>query len=331
MTAVRRGVGTEPAVPPAQFASYYGRPIIKAAPWRRDIALYFFSGGLAAGSALLAAGADLTGRPALRRASRLTALGALGAGTYFLINDLGRPDRFHHMLRVAKPTSPLSMGTWILAAFGPPLAVAAVSEVAPRLPRRGMLGLAGRLLPPIGRANGLAAAALAPAVATYTAVLLADTAVPAWRDAWADLPYLASGSSLVAAAGAGLVTAPTAQAGPARRMALAGAGIELVAERRIGRLGLTGEPYRRGRSGALLRTGRVLLVAGTVGALLGRRSRLLSMVSGAALVASSLATRLGIFRVGTASASDPKYTVVPQRERLDQRGGAPADGTAAAA
>jgi len=79
-------------VPSAEFRSYYGRPVVKAPVWRHDIAAYLFTGGLAAGSALLAAGADLTGRRGLRRAGRVAALGALGASTYFLINDLGRPE-----------------------------------------------------------------------------------------------------------------------------------------------------------------------------------------------------------------------------------------------
>ena len=56
------------------------------------------------------------------------------------------------------------------------------------------------------------------------------------------------------------------------------------------------------------------------GALLGRRSRLLSGLSGAALLAGSLATRFGVFEAGGASARDPKYTVVPQRERLERSG-----------
>jgi formate-dependent nitrite reductase membrane component NrfD len=111
--------------------SYYGRPILKAPVWRRDIAAYLFSGGLAAGSSILAAGADLTGRPAMRRAARLTSLAAVGASTYFLINDLGRPERFHHMLRMAKPTSPMSVGTWILTLFGSASGLAAAGEVAP--------------------------------------------------------------------------------------------------------------------------------------------------------------------------------------------------------
>jgi hypothetical protein len=308
------------AVPPAEFASYYGRPVVKAPVWRHDIPAYLFTGGLAAGTALLAAGADLTGRPALRRAGRFGSLAAIGASTYFLINDLGRPARFHHMLRVVKPTSPMSIGTWILAAFGPAAGLAALSEVAPMLPRHGGLGLARRLLPPTGRAAGFAAAVAAPALATYTGVLLADTAMPAWHDAYPDLPFLFAGSALVAGAGAGLIAAPTAQSGPAVRLALAGAVVEKFTERRIHRMGLTGEPYRRGRSARLTTAGQLLLAAGTAGALLGRRSRALSALSGAALLTSSLLTRFGVFEAGVASARDPKYTVLPQRERLARRG-----------
>ena len=65
-------------VPPAEFRSYYGRPILKAAGLERTTSpTYLFTGGLAAGSTLLAAGADLTGRPALRRGGRIAALAAL--------------------------------------------------------------------------------------------------------------------------------------------------------------------------------------------------------------------------------------------------------------
>ncbi|GIG87688.1 NrfD/PsrC family molybdoenzyme membrane anchor subunit [Plantactinospora endophytica] len=311
-------------VPPAEFASYYGRPVVKAPVWRHDIPAYLFAGGLAAGASLLAAGADLTGRPALRRATRLVSLGAVGASTYFLVNDLGRPARFHHMLRVFKPTSPLSVGTWTLAAFGPAAGLAAISEVAPALSRHGGPGLLRRLLPPAGRVAGLAAAATAPVLATYTGVLLADTAMPAWHDAYPDLPFLFAGSALVAGAGAGLVVAPTGQNAPATRLAVAGAVVETIAERRMSRLGLTGEPYRVGRPARLLRGARLLLAVGTAGALLGRRSRALAVLSGAALLASSVLTRFGVFEAGVASARDPKYTVLPQRERRAGARSAPA-------
>ncbi|MFG2052386.1 NrfD/PsrC family molybdoenzyme membrane anchor subunit [Micromonospora sp. NPDC048930] len=313
----RGGRGEQLAVPPAEFTSYYGRPILKPPVWKWDIAAYLFTGGLAAGSSLLAAGGQLTDRPALRRAGRVTALAAVSASAYFLIHDLGRPSRFHHMLRVAKPTSPMSMGTWILTAFGPAAGIAAVAEAAPRLPERGLFGLARRVLPPVGQAAGLAAAATAPALATYTAVLLADTAVPSWHEAYPELPMVFAGSALASGAGVGLIAAPPAQAGPARRLAVAGAGLELWGSHRVeNRLGLLSEPYATGTAGRLLRAGRSLTAAGVVGALVGRRSRVLSALSGGALLAASVCTRFGIFHGGVASARDPKYTVVPQRERV---------------
>ncbi|MEV4387356.1 NrfD/PsrC family molybdoenzyme membrane anchor subunit [Micromonospora sp. NPDC049580] len=322
-----RGHGGEQlTVPPADFSSYYGRPILKPPVWKRDIAGYLFSGGLAAGGALIGAGAQLTGRPALRRVGRWTALGGTLASAYLLVHDLGRPDRFHHMLRVAKLTSPMSVGTWILTAFGPAAGVAAIAEFAPRLPQHGVLGLARRLAPSVGDVAGLAAAATAPGLATYTGVLLADTAVPAWHDAHPFLPVVFAGSALVAASGVGLIAAPAAETAPLRRLALAAATVEAIGGHRLERMGLTGEPYVRGRSGRLVKGGRVLLTVGTAAALFSRRSRVLSVLSGAALVASSVATRFGIFEAGRVSARDPKYTVVPQRERLAEHGPTVHDG-----
>ncbi|MCW2140824.1 Polysulfide reductase, NrfD [Actinoplanes cyaneus] len=322
----RRGNRDRSMVPPADFRSYYGHPIVRPAVWKHDIAAYLFTGGLAAGSALLAAGGDATGRPALRRAGRTTALGALVASTYFLINDLGRPERFHHMLRVAKPTSPMSMGTWILSAFGAAAGVAAVAEAAPLLPDRGVTGLARKLLPPLGTAGQYGAAAVAPALATYTAVLLADTATPSWHAAYPELPFVFAGSALASGAGVGLIAAPPEQAGPARRMAVFGAAMELYGAHRVetGK-GLLSEPYAQGRPGKLLRAGRALTAAGVAGAILGRRSRVVSALSGLSLLTASLATRFGIFEGGVASAEDPRYTVVPQRERLAARNAEPED------
>ncbi|GHJ16765.1 NrfD/PsrC family molybdoenzyme membrane anchor subunit [Micromonospora sp. AKA38] len=312
--------GEQLTVPPVEFTSYYGRPVLKPPVWRWDIAAYLFTGGLAAGSSMLAAGGQLTGRPALRRAGRVTSLAAVSASAYFLINDLGRPSRFHHMLRVAKVTSPMSVGTWILSVFGPAAGLAAIAEAAPRLPERGLLGLGRRLLPPTGHAAGLVAAVTAPALATYTGVLLADTAVPSWHEAYPELPVIFAGSALASGAGVGLLAAPPGQAGPARRMAVAGAALELWGAHRVeNRLGLLSEPYADGTPGKLLRAGRALTAAGVAGALVGRRSRLLSAASGGALLAAAVCTRFGIFHGGVASARDPKYTVVPQRERADRR------------
>jgi hypothetical protein len=315
--------GDRSMVPPAEFRSYYGRPVVKPAGWHHDIAAYLFTGGLAAGSALLAAGADATGRPALRRAGRVSAVGALAASTYFLINDLGRPERFLHMLRVVKPTSPMSMGTWILGVFGVAAGAAGVAEIAPLLPRKGPLGLVRAVLPPLGAVGGYAAAVAAPALATYTAVLLADTATPSWHAAYPELPYVFAGSALASGAAVGLIAAPLEQTGPARRMAAVGAALELYATHRVETgMGLLSEPYQQGAPGRRLRLARALTIAGAIGALAGRRSRVVSAAAGLSLLAGSLATRFGVFDAGIASAKDPKYTVIPQRERLAQRAAA---------
>lgn len=311
-----------PVVPPVEFRSYYGRPIVKPAMWHRDIPTYLFTGGLAAGSALLAAGGDATGRPALRRAGRVTALGAVAASGLLLAHDLGRPERFVNMLRVAKPTSPMSMGSWILSAFSVAAGAAAVAEAAPMLPDRGVAGVVRRLLPPVGTAGQYGAAVAAPALATYTAVLLANTATPSWHAAYPELPLVFAGGALASGAGVGLIAAPTDQAGPARRMAVAGAALELYGAHRVETTkGILSEPYRTGRPGRLLRAGRALTAAGVAGALLGRKSRALSALSGLSLLAASVCTRFGIFEGGVASAKDPKYTVVPQRERLARQVG----------
>jgi formate-dependent nitrite reductase membrane component NrfD len=307
-------------VPEATFESYYGRQILKPPTWKTpDVPLYLFLGGLAGASALLGEGAGLTGRPELRRVARLAAAGGAAAGTVALVHDLGRPERFHHMLRVIKPTSPLSVGSFVLATFSSLAGIAAASEMTGLLPR-------------FGRLAGLGAAALGPPLATYTAALLSNTAVPAWHEAYRELPYVFGGSGATAAGGLAMVFVPVDQAGPARRMAVAGAALEIVAaERLLDRLGMVGEPYRTGRPGRLMSVSRTATAA-AAGAtlLLGRRSRIVSALAGATCVAASLMTRFGIFEAGQTSARDPKYTVVPQRERLAARdartGRVPQDG-----
>lgn len=328
----RRGRGERAMVPDAQFTSYYGRPVLKAAPWTADIPSYIFLGGLAAGSSLLGAGADLTGRDSLRRSSRIVSLAAISGSTFALIHDLGRPSRFHHMLRVAKPTSPMSMGSWLLVGYGPAAGLAGAAEIASLLPLPAALGGLTRALRCSARPAALAAASLAPAVATYTAVLLSDTASPAWHEGYREMPFVFAGSSAVAAGGLGLLAACAKDAGPARRMAVGGALTEMASSQLMERsLGLAAETLRSGRAGWLMRAGKVLTGLGTVGAVAGRRNRLASAVAGAALVAGSVCTRFAIFHAGQASARDPKYTIVPQRERVDADGTRSPSGGAAKA
>ncbi len=295
-------------VPDVEPTSYYGRPILKAPVWKQpDVPLYLYLGGVAGMSAVLAEGAALTGLPGLRRAARVGAAGGAALGTVALVHDLGRPERFLNMLRVLKPTSPLSVGSWILAPFGGLAAGALASDLTGRLPR-------------LGRLAGLGAAVLGPPLATYTAALITNTAVPAWHEAHREMPFIFAGSAATAAAGVALIGTPPDQAGPARTLAVLGAGIELAgADLLLKRLGMVAEPYREGRPGAFMKTARALTIAGVGASVLGRRSRTVSALAGVTFSAASMLTRFGIFQAGLASAKDPKYVVVPQRERMRDR------------
>jgi formate-dependent nitrite reductase membrane component NrfD len=305
-------------VPPATFTSYYGRPVVKASPWENDIPAYFFLGGLAAGSSLLAAGADLRGLPKLRRATRIAALVGGAAGSVALIHDLGRPARFLNMLRTAKPTSPMSVGTWVLAAFGPAASLAGAAEIAGMLPLR--VPIASRLLEIGARPAGLLAATLAPALASYTGVLLSDTATPAWHAAGGELPFVFVASAAASAGGLAMIAVGIDEAAPARRMGAGGAVAALAMEQRMVRsMGLSAETLHNGKAKIFMNASRALTVAGALGTVaVGGRSRRGAALAGAALVAGAVCTRFAIFEAGQASARDPRYTVVPQRERINR-------------
>lgn len=294
------------------FRSYYGKPVLNRPTWKNpDVPVYLFTGGMAGASAVLAEFAAATGRPELSRVARLGAAGGALAGAGLLVHDLGRPARFLNMLRMFKITSPLSVGSWILAPFSGLTALAAASELT---------GVAPRL----GRAAGLAAAALGGPMTTYTAVLISNTAVPAWHEAHQDLPVVFAASAVAAGGAFALVGTGADENAPAARLAVAGAAAELAAsemmERRLGPLGTR---YTTGRAGRWRQASRVLTAAGAVGALLGRHRRPVAVASGLAVLAGSLATRFAVFHAGLASAEDPADTVVPQRRRLAEREAAP--------
>ncbi len=308
-------------VPEPEFTSYYGRPVVKPAPWGHDIAAYLFLGGVAGGSALLGAGAQLTGRDTLRRNTRLTAIAAVSVGAVALVRDLGRPERFLNMLRVIKLTSPMSLGSWILTAFSAGAGVTAAAEVDRMTGEWLPLGPLRRGLHAVEGPAGLEAAVFGPALAVYTAVLLADTATPTWNDARDELPFVFVSSASLAASGLAMVTTPVAEAGPARRLALLGVAGDLVATRVMDRRmdPVAVEPLHEGRPGTLLRLSEALAVAGGLGTLLSGRHRGIAVAAGLSLAAASALTRFGIFEAGIHSAQDPRYTIEPQKRRLAAR------------
>ena len=289
----------------AEFTSYYGRPIIKPPVWKTpDVPLYLFLGGAAGSSSIMAAMTDLTDRPTLTRNARYVSGGAAIASVVFLVHDLGRPERFLHMLRVIKPTSPLSIGSYILAPFSAAAGATAAVELLGWFPR-------------LKRFGGVVAAVFGGPLATYTGVLFANTAVPSWHAAHKELPFVFGASGMAAGGGLTMALSPIEEAGPSRKMAVAGAVVELAAMHRVEtEFGIVSEPYHEGKAGKLLRAAKSCTAAGAALTVVAGRRRAGAVAAGALLAAGSLLTRFGVFEAGLVSARDPKYTVVPQRERL---------------
>jgi formate-dependent nitrite reductase membrane component NrfD len=319
--------GEQLAVPRAEFRSYYGRPVIKESRWREpEVPGYLFLGGLAGASSVLALSAQACGQRELARNAKIAAVGAIGGSAAALISDLGRPSRFYNMLRVFKTSSPMSVGSWLLAGYGPLAGAAAASAVTGWLPRAGAAATAG-------------AAALGSGIATYTAALVCDTATPAWHDAHREMPYLFAGSAAGAAGGLGMLTAPAGQTAQAATFAALGATAEVTAKHLMTRrLGRVAEPYHTGRPGKLLQAAEALTLTGLAGAAATLAGHSLAghslaghslaghslagsvtRAAGLALIAASALTRFGVFEAGQASARDPGYTVGPQRDRLQAR------------
>jgi hypothetical protein len=292
----------------AQTRSYYGQPIIKEPTWEWQIPAYFFTGGLAGASSGLGLLADLGGNERLARRARLVALAGAAASPVLLILDLGMPRRFYNMLRVFKPTSPMSVGTWILSVFGTSSGIAAATDVLGILPR-------------LGRATETVAALLGPALSTYTAVLIADTSVPVWHEARRELPLVFAASSAASAGAAATVFTPPGDAGPARRLAVGGVLAELgLTEVMKRRLGALAEPYENEEAGRYEKLSTALSASGAaLTATLGGKRRWAAILGGALTLGGAAAARWSIFKAGFQSARDPKYTVQSQRERLASR------------
>ncbi len=283
-------------------SSYYGQPIIKPPVWKAEIGWYLFTGGLAGGSSMLALGARVTRNEPLARSATLLAAAGLTASPVLLIKDLGRPERFLNMMRVVKPTSPMNMGSWLLSAAGTAAGVAAACEVTGVLPR-------------VRTMAQLTAGLLGGPLATYTGVLLADTAVPVWHEARRELPLLFATGAAASAGAAAVITTPSDGAGPARRMMLAGAAGELAVSKLMEhRLGVLGEPYRMGQAGRHGRTATAATAAGAALGLMAGRRPLLGRAAAGLVLAGAVAERFAVFRAGFQSAQDPKYVVASQRD-----------------
>ena len=290
--------------------SYYGRPIVKEPVWKPEIPFYLWTGGIAGGASVLHGIATVSGNERLAKSCTYIAAAADAVSPVLLISDLGRPERFLNMLRVFKVTSPMSVGSWIL------FVSSGASNTAAALQ---LLGI----LKPVRWAAELVSFVTGPPLATYTGALLANTSIPVWAEGRDELPALFGASAAASAGAAVAIFTPREHAGPARRAAIGGAVLELglmqVMEKR---LGFVGEVYRQGEAHRFGRISKVCVAAGAgLLALGGRRSRVAAVTGGAVLLAGELALRWSVFKAGFQSARDPRYTVLPQRERLRKKKG----------
>lgn len=321
MTATQPARSTPIATPAPEaikheegIRSYHGQAVLKEPIWSWEIPTYFFTGGMAGASAGLAFCAGLRGNEELARRAWTVSLAGIVASPGLLISDLGRPARFLNMLRMVKVSSPMSIGTWILSGAGGAITLAATNAWTGWFPRT------ARLARP-------SAALLGLPLSTYTAALIANTAVPVWHEARRTLPFVFGSGAALSASGTAVAITPIASAGPARRLALAAAVAEVTAiETMRHRLGEHAEPFRHG---AARRFRHIRQACVATGALLlatrGRSSRTAAVISGSLLTAGALSARWTVFKAGVQSAADPKYVVGPQRagiERGERRGAA---------
>lgn len=301
-----------PYVPSRQDRSsptYYDIPMLKEPVWIWSIPAYFYVGGVAGVGATLGAAAQLVspkdmGSLVLKARWVATVGGAVSAA--LLIHDLGRPARFLNMLRVFRITSPMSMGSWILTVFSTAAGGAAVLPLGPKLFR------------PLADIFGIIAGVFGLGLSGYTGVLISQTAVPVWQQAYRTTPvlFLASGTA-AAASFFEFFSLNAKEAKTVERFGLMGKLVELGAtltlEADARRIERVGRPLKEGLSGTLWQTSKALTIASAIVSFLPGESRPKRVIAGALGSAASLCLRLGIFYAGKASARDPRASFEQQR------------------
>jgi formate-dependent nitrite reductase membrane component NrfD len=253
-----------------QPATYYDLPLLKPPTWTWEIPAYFFVGGAAGAAAVLGFAAQLheSSPKLVRDARRIAAIGGALSGP-LLIADLGRPKRFLYMLRVFKPQSPMSVGAWLVAAFGGASAAAVLMR---------------------GRAGDVAAAAsavLGLGMATYTGVLIGATTIPVWRKHVGILPIDFGASALASAAS---ILELSGHRQPALHyLALTACAVETIGSTKIESVSMRFANLFSGPIPLLLR-------------LFGRRSKRLRRAAAGSALVGSLLTRIAWIEAGRASA-----------------------------
>jgi formate-dependent nitrite reductase membrane component NrfD len=306
--------------------SYYNIPAVHKPHWKWLIVVYFFLGGISSASYVIASVAELFGGPEARRITRVgryISLAALLPSPILLILDLGRPERFHHMLRVLKLRSPMSVGTWGLTVFGGFCGLSALIQAAQdgllgraSLPVRLLLALPVRTINVLGVVFGFF-------VGGYTGVLLGATAVPLWAKNYLLLgPLFLSSAMSTAVAAITLVLSllRTTSRHTLKRLErleffamVAELGLLLAARSNAGPV--ISRPLRQGRLGQMFRWGVLStgisapLVLQSIGRLTDKVSpRLLAVISSLLTLTGGFLLRYVMVMAGRASADDPEAT-----------------------
>ena len=289
--------------------TYYERPVLKEPVWIWAVPAYFYAGGVAGASAVLGETAEALGgedvSELVRRCRWFSAAGG-GIGTALLIYDLGRPERFLHMLRVFRPSSPMSLGSWALAAAAPVFAASA------------LLPHAGERLARVGNAAGKLAGVLGLPLTAYTAVLLTNTAVPAWHEARRSMPFLFVSSAVSGATSLfSFFDLNEREEEIVRRFSIVGGVAETVAamalDREVAKIDAVAQPYKQGLSGSLWKAAKNLSTTSLVLSALPGTGPVKRYADGIIGTASALLTRFAVFHAGKASTRDPRATFAAPR------------------
>ncbi|HEY1411910.1 MAG TPA: NrfD/PsrC family molybdoenzyme membrane anchor subunit [Rhodopila sp.] len=305
-----------------QSPAYYDISMLQAPVWEgRYIGTYFWLGGLSGGAYLVARMSEIFGGEEFRDCSRAGTTVSMLADlpcAPLLIADLGDWSRFHHMLRVWKPQSPMNFGSWVVTGFSAACAGAVLRDwihAAEGKPRSLPSKVADRTLAVITDVTGIPLALL---MISYTGVLLSGTATPAWsRNKWLAPLFAASaignGASAVSLAMQFMKKVHPRRQGEIEsaldKLESAAHVAELVLRQQyLKSLGQLNEPLTRGKqSGYLLAN-----TACTIGSellryapLTGRAKKWAKIGASALGVLGGLALKYGILEAGAPSANDP--------------------------
>jgi hypothetical protein len=287
---------------------YYGQAVVKPPVWTWQVPLYFFFGGVAGMSAMIATGAVLFHHVDLARAAMwIAAIAGAVLSPILLIMDLGRPHLFLNMLRVFKHRSAMSMGAWILSAFG---ACVVPGLIALELHARQIFpGTLDQLLRVAAGIFIFGSAIFGTLLATYTGVLIGATAIPAWFLHRTLLPIHFGTAGLGSAAG--LLELLGHRIPALNFIGFYAATVELLLLiwLSVNKHGAADRAIHEHGTGWLIRIGEVL--TGPLALIL----RFFSFVPFAAIsfLLGSLVSRVGWIAVGKVSGSDPESVFAAER------------------